>query len=193
MPQELGKKVFRTPILTTKWGYKIAFRKIWTIICIPQWGALGAFSNTSHIQMEKVPLRLKMTSFWWLLSEILSETRTFLRGKNENYFSGKESLSNPYSKMMIKMRSRKYSASWQTNTTRSIQSRSRSMLTTTQRVHYCLLMHRQEDSISAAPIKSKITSRWEALTEKRVHIQSLRNCVATLTTFSCTCPIRRLQ
>jgi hypothetical protein len=40
-------------------------------------------------------------------------------------------------------------------------------------------MHRQEDSISAGAIKSKITSRWEALTEKRVHLQTILNYVAT--------------
>jgi hypothetical protein len=90
---------------------------------------------------------------------------------------------------MIKMRSRKYSASWQTNTTHSIRYQSQSMRKTSLSEHYFLLMHRQEDSICAVPIKSKITSRWEALTEKRGPLP-IRINVATL---SFTCPNRRLQ
>lgn len=91
--------------------------------------------------------------------------------------------------MMIKMRSRKYSASWQTNTTRSIRYQSQSMRKTSLSEHFFLLMHRHEGSICAVPIKSKITSRWEALTEKRGHL-AIRINVATL---SFTCPNRRPQ
>jgi hypothetical protein len=53
------------------------------------------------------------------------------------------------------------------------------MRTTTQRVHFYPLMRRQEESISAGAIKSKITSQWEALTEKRAHLKTILNYVAT--------------
>ena len=151
MAQELAKKVLRTPTKTIKCGYVIASRKIWAIPCIFQWGNL---SSSSLIQMEKVPLKRKLRSFWWLVSETFTETRTFLWGEIENYFSAKGSLKNLNSKMAKKNRSLRYLASWQTNTTRSIQSRSLSMRTTTQSVHCCLLMHRQEDLISAGLIKT---------------------------------------
>ncbi len=86
--------------------------------------------------------------------------------------------------MMIKILSLRYLASWQINTIHSILSRSRRMRTTTQGVHYSLLMHRQGGSISAAAIKSKITSRWEALTETRALLHSTRIYVGILS-FSC--------